>query len=614
MEAPAPSDTSSAVSPPPSDAVPPLRRLLRYARPHRRHVWLAVTCSILNKVFDLAPPALIGAAVDIVVRREDSALAALGVTDVRWQLGVLGIITLVIWILESAFEYFAKWLWRTLAQTAQHELRLDAYDHLQHLQLAFFERSRTGGLLAIVNDDVNQLERFLDVGADQLLQTFTSTLVIAVAFFAIAPEVAWLAMIPIPFVLWGSIAFQKRIAPRYAKVREENGIVSSQLASNLAGIPTIKSYTAERFELERIRKLSERYSQANHKAIRLSSAFSPLIRMIIVVGFTATLVLGGFFVVDGSLEVASYSVLVFLTQRLLWPLTQLGQTFDLYQRAMASTRRIMNLLDTPVTIRSGDVAVSADVVEGAIRFEDVRFAYAGRPPVFDGLNVAIAAGETVAFVGPTGAGKSTLVKLLLRMYDPDGGRILLDGTPIDSLRLEDLRRAIGFVSQDVYLFHGTVAENIAYGTFDAPREAVEAAARAAEAHDFIMALPEGYDTIVGEWGQRLSGGQRQRISLARAVLKDPPVLVLDEATSSVDNETEAAIQRSLERVAVDRSTIVIAHRLSTVRNAHRIYVLGHGGVEESGTHDELVARDGVYAALWRVQTGERRPPVTVALP
>ena len=346
---------------------------------------------------------------------------------------------------------------------------------------------------------------------------------------------------------------------------------------------------------------------ANRHAIRLSSAFSPLIRMIIVGGFIVTLVFGGLEALDGALAVGSYSVLVFMTQRLLWPLTSLGEVADLYQRAMASTHRVMDLLDTPITIRSGPRHLDPASVRGHLALRDVHFAYDGRPPVFAGLSLDLHPEQTVAFVGPTGAGKSTLVKLLLRMYEPQRGQITLDGVPIGELALGDLRRAIGFVSQDVFLFHGTIADNIAYGSFGASREAIAEAARVAEAHDFIAALPQGYDTVIGEWGQRLSGGQRQRLSIARAVLKDPPVLILDEATSSVDNETEAAIQRSLERLAVGRVTLIIAHRLSTVRHAHRIVVLGAGGVQEEGTHDALVAQGGVYAALWAVQTGAREP-------
>ncbi len=576
---------------------------MAYGETHRRRVWLATLCSVLNKLFDIAPPALIGTAVDIVVRREDSLLADMGIVDVSSQLWVLAGITALVWFLESGFEYLQQLLWRNLAQTVQHELRLDAYAHLQRLQMGFFEGRRSGGLLAILNDDVNQLERFLDLGADQILQTLTSTIAIGIVFFVLAPEVAWIAMLPMPFVLWGSFAFQKRIAPRYADVRERSAMVNSQLATNLGGVATIKSFTAEDREVERIGALSDDYRASNRDAIALSSAFSPVIRMIIVVGFIATLVLGGLATLDGDLEVGTYSVLVFMTQRLLWPLTRLGNVFDQYQRAMASTARVLDLLDTDITIQPGETRLASSDVTGRLTFEDVDFGYSEREPLFEGLSFSIAPGQTVAFVGQTGAGKSTIVKLLLRFYDPTGGRILLDGVPLSDLALVDLRQAMGLVSQDVFLFHGSVADNIGYGDPAATRTAIEAAADAAEATAFIGELPEGLDTVVGERGIKLSGGQRQRVSIARAVLKDPPILIMDEATSSVDNETEAAIQRSIERLAVGRVVILIAHRLSTVRHADTIFVLGRGGIAERGTHDELLANGGLYSALWQVQTG-----------
>jgi ATP-binding cassette subfamily B protein len=304
--------------------------------------------------------------------------------------------------------------------------------------------------------------------------------------------------------------------------------------------------------------------------------------------------------------VGFFSVLVFMTQRLLWPLTTLGETFDLYQRAMASTRRILDLLAVRPQVIEGGGRLPRPPA-GAVRFEDVRFAYASGSEVLRGLDIDVPAGETHAVVGLTGAGKSTVVKLLLRLYDATGGRVTVDGINVRELSFTELRGVIGLVSQDVFLFDGTVRENIAYGDPGAPAERIEEAARLAEAHDFIAALPESYDTVVGERGQKLSGGQRQRLSIARAIVRDPAILVLDEATSAVDNETEAAIQRSLEHVARDRTTLVIAHRLSTVRAAHRIHVLEHGAVTESGTHDELVAMGGLYAALWRVQTGVAAP-------
>lgn len=583
----------------------PLLRLLDYMRGHRAQVNQAVLFSILNRIFDLAPPALIGAAVDIVVQQENSFFAQLGIVDTGQQLLVLAVITLIIWILESVFEYVHRIIWRNLAQTVQHEMRIEAYAHVQDLELAYYEDRSTGGLMSILNDDINQLERFLDVGANSLIQVSTTVVVIGSLFMIVAPSVAWMALLPMPIIIYGSVWFQRRLGARYGAVREQVGILNSQLSNNLSGIATIKSYTAERHEIERIRRDSQIYRERNQSAIRLSAAFSPLIRMAIVSGFIAIMVFGGQLALSGVLNIGLYSVLVFMTQRLLWPLTSLGETFDLYQRAMASTARILDLLDTQPSMKDGSQALPLAQVKAEVRLEDAQFYYANGLPVLKGLSLHIPAGETAAIVGATGAGKSTLIKLLLRFYDVTQGRITLDGHDLRDLKMQDLRAAIGLVSQDVFLFHGTVRENIVYGSFTASDEQIIEAAKIAEAHEFIMALPQGYDTIVGERGQKLSGGQRQRISIARAILKDPPLLILDEATSSVDNETEAAIQRSLERITVGRTTIIIAHRLSTVRNADRIFVLEDGMLREQGRHDELSRGEGIYAKLWRVQTGER---------
>jgi ATP-binding cassette, subfamily B, bacterial len=588
----------------------PLGRLLRYSRSHRSSIVLATIYSILNKLFDLAPPLLIGAAVDIVVSRQDSFIARLGYPDVDLQLWLLAGLTLAVWALESVFEYAYALRWRRLAQTIQHELRMDAYGHVQRLELAYFEDRSTGGLMAILNDDINQLERFLDDGANELIQLATTIAVVGAMFFVVVPGVAWMAMLPMPLVIWGSIWFQRKLEPRYAEVRSRVSLLNAELANNLSGIATIKSFVAEDHEAAQIERESRAYEAANREAIALSSAFVPLIRMAIVLGFAAILVYGGQKVLAGQLNVGLYSVLVFMTQRLLWPLTRLGNMLDQYQRAMASTSRVLDLLDTEPEIAGGERRLPVAQVRGQVTLDHVEFSYQ-RPgadkivPVLRDLSVHIDAGQTVAFVGATGAGKSTIVKLLLRFYDTRGGAVRLDGIDVRELDLADLRHAIGLVSQDVFLFHGSVRDNIAYGSFGASMDDIVGAAKVAEAHDFITALPDGYDTIVGERGQKLSGGQRQRVSIARAVLKDPPVLILDEATSSVDNETEAAIQRSLEHIAVGRTTIIIAHRLSTVRNAHRTFVLDGGRLAESGTHEQLVAAGGIYASLWRVQTGER---------
>ncbi|MDH4171124.1 MAG: ABC transporter ATP-binding protein/permease [Acidimicrobiia bacterium] len=584
----------------------PLRRLWHYGGPYRRRTVVATVYSVLNKLFDLAPPLLIGLAVDIVVTEEgNSWMASLGPDSQRGQLVTLAFISFAIWVLESLFEFLYRVAWRNLAQDIEHDLRLDAYRTTQQLDHRWFESRSTGDLLAALNDDVNQLERFLDIGASELIQVTTTVITISAVFFVLAPTVAWWSLLPIPFILWGSIWFQRKLEPRYAEVRNQAGFLNGQLTNNLLGISTIKSFVAEEREVDRIAAESDNYREANRRAITLSSAFTPLIRMAILVGFTGTLIFGGFLAIEGtSLSVGAYSVMVYLTQRLLWPLTRLGETFDQYQRAMASTNRVLDLVDTDTAIVSGPEPIVVARGDGHLRFEGVTFAYDEAGPVIDDLTLDIPPGATTAIVGPTGGGKSTLIKLLLRFYDPDEGRITLEGWDLQDLDLGSLRAASGLVSQDVYLFHGSVRANIAYGKPYATEDEIVAAAKVAEAHDFVTSLPDGYDTVVGERGQKLSGGQRQRVSIARAVLKDPPILLLDEATSAVDNETEASIQRSLERISQGRTTIVIAHRLSTIRRADIIHVLSNGRIVESGVHDDLVALDGAYAALWRVQTGE----------
>ena len=583
----------------------PLIRLFQHLRPYRRRVWCAASCSVINKIFDLAPPVLIALAVDVVVQQDTSWLAQLGATTVLSQLIVLAVLSFLVWTAESFFEYLYGLLWRNLAQSAQHSLRLEAYDHLQKLEMDFFEHDSSGRLLTVLNDDINQLERFLNHGANEILHLITTVLLVGGLMTMLAPGVALFAFLPIPVILWGSLNFQRRLAPRYGDVRRRAGDMASRLTNNIGGMLTIKSFAQEKWELEQLRRESDAYRECNRHAIRISAAFIPLIRLAILFAFLAILLVGGIQARNGVIAVGTYSFLVFITQRLLWPLTTLGRTLDDYQRSMASTNRVLDLIDTPIQIAGGSNRLAPEQVRGDIRYELVDFAYRNRPALLNQFNLTIPAGKTLGIVGATGSGKSSLVKLLLRLYPLNGGRIFLDDIPIEQLRLDDLRRSIALVSQDVYLFHGSVGENIAYGAANASPEEVLVAAREAEALEFIQALPEQFDTIVGERGQRLSGGQRQRIALARAILKNAPVLILDEATAAVDNDTEAAIQRSLMRITANRTTLVIAHRLSTVRHADRIVVMDQGCIVEDGTHEQLLHQAGVYADLWRVQAGLR---------
>ena len=584
---------------------PPLRNLWRHASRHRPRIVFATVMSVVNKICDIAPELLIGAAVDVVVNEERSFVGRLfGVDDRFDQLTWLAVITVVTWIAESLSQYVAHVTWRNLAQTIEHDTRMEAYAHIQSLEVSYFEDHSSGGLMSVLNDDVNQLERFLDVGADEIVTTTANVILVGAVFAVISPSLTLLAFLPIPVIVVGSLLYQRRLQPRYDAVRDAAGRIAGTLGNSLGGIATIKAFSGEAREVERVSAESDHYRRVNRQAIKLSSAFIPLIRMAILAGFTMTLVVGGRATLRGDLEVGLFSVLVYMTQRLLWPLTRLGETLDLYQRAMASCRRIFGVLESDPGISPGSRTLPTPV-RGDVSFDDVRFSYGDGPEVLRGFSMEVGAGETHAIVGSTGSGKSTVMKLLLRLYEPDSGSVTVDGVPISDLTFESLRGASGFVAQDVFLFHGTVRENLTYGRPDATDEQVRQAAMLAEAHDFIEAMPAGYDSIVGERGIKLSGGQRQRLTIARAILRDPAILILDEATSAVDNETEAAIQRSLAKVSAGRTAIVIAHRLSTVRHAHRIHVMEAGRVVEAGTHEELLEHDGLYRALWRVQTGDQ---------
>ena len=584
-----------------SKPVHPLRRLFAYARPYRASAVLASVWSVLNKLFDVLPELLIGVAVDIVVNQRDSFLAKVGIADPLTQLLWLTAITVAVWALESWFQFLYELRWRNLAQDVQHELRQAAYEHVQRMPPQFIERHRSGRLMALLNEDVNQVERFLNTGANDLIQVFMSSILVSGIFFFMAPELALLALLPVPLILYGAFWFQRRLAPRYAAVRESAGALSARLSNNLGGMATIQAYTAEATESAHLKAASDDFRANNAEAIRFSAAITPVIRIAVLLGFIATLLYGGWLTLRGELGVGTYSALVYLTQRLLWPLTRLADITDLYNRSMASVRRLMDLLESPLPARaSGALPTPA---RGAVRFDAVSFAYDGRPAVRE-VSLDIPAGRTIALVGGTGSGKSTLLKLLLRFNDPDSGCIRFDGDDIAGIDPMLLRQAIGYVAQEPFLTDGSVADNIAYGVASPDRARIESAAVAAEADAFIRAMPAAYDSPVGERGSLLSGGQRQRIALARALYRDPALLILDEATSAVDNETEAAIQRSLARVSQGRTTLVVAHRLSTVRHADVIHVMDAGRIVESGSHDELLSRDGAYAALWRLQTGE----------
>ncbi len=594
----------------------PMLRLFRYMRPHRTRLWLATGSSVGNKVFDLMPPLLVAWLVDALDGKEvwlRYFVSDPDSNDGKWMMAILLAATAsVIFLVESAFQWGFQYGYMTLAQKVQHSLRLDAYDQLQSREIAFFEDHRMGETMQMLGDDVNQLERFLNTGLNELVQLGTLVVFFAVVTIYTSPMLALYGIAPIPVILLGSLGYQKIIGPRYGAVRKAAGRLLSRLENNIAGILVIKSFTAEKFESSRVEQESAEYQKANFHAIKLSAIYTPLIRVAVLAGFATVLLVGSWWVLNGATKADGVTPMIttgglvmfsMLIQRLLWPLTRLGTTLDDFERAKASARRTFGVLDTPALIRDPAEPVAAPT-NHAVQFDRVQFRYARGTDVLKGLDFTVRDGETVGIAGATGAGKSTLVKLLLRLYDVSGGAIRIGGVDIREMKLSDLRRQIALVSQDVYLFHGTIRENIAYGLDDTSDSEVERASRIAHFDQFVQTLPQKYETIVGEHGIKLSGGQRQRLSIARAILKNAPIMVLDEATSSVDTETEREIQANLDQFVAGRTAIVIAHRLSTIRGADRILVLRDGQLSESGTHEELVALEGDYADLWAIQSGE----------
>ena len=580
--------------------------LIRYIRPWRAKARFAALCSTLNKIFDIAPEVLIGVAVDLVVEKENSFVASLGFGSIESQVLFLGLITFIIWALESLFQYIYSIQWRGLAQMVEHEVRVSAYDHSQRLGLSWHEEQATGNITAILNDDVNQLERFLNDGVNQIIQVIVSTICIGFIFFYISPLIASIAVLPVPIIFLVSFLFQKKLSPKYKNVRDKVGALNSSVFNNLIGIQTIKSFMTFKHEKGRVSELSKEYQKENIGAISISSAFVPVIRMGVLAGFLGTILIGSHMALSGTLAVGSYSVLVFLTQRFLWPFTTLGTLVDDFERSMASSQRIFDLLNTDVHIPEPKNPTKLDNLRSDILFDSISFNYPGGQTLFHEFSMHIKNGTSVGIVGDTGSGKTTLAKLLLRLYDPVSGAIKIGDSDIRNLSIESLRNKIGVVNQETFLFDGSIRKNIAYGNKDCEEDDIIRAAEQSQCTEFISSLSDGYDTIIGERGQKLSGGQKQRLAIARAIVRQPDILIFDEATSSVDNKTERLIQKTFMDIKQDRTMIIIAHRLSTIRNCDNIFVIKNSRIHEQGTHDELMRNsDSFYAELWNIQTGKK---------
>ena len=584
----------------------PINLLISYLKKWKGKAIKASIYSTLNKIFDVAPEVLIGVAVDLVVKKNQSFVASLGFESINSQVLFIGALTFAIWVFESLFEYLYLIEWRGLAQNLEHDLRIKAYDHSQRLDLSWHEKQTIGNITSILNDDVNQLERFLNNGVNQIIQVTTSTILIGFIFFYISPLIASIAIIPVPIIFLIGILFQKKLSPRYKIIRERVGALNTTIVNNLMGIQIIKSLMTFSFEKESVRRMSQEYQQENINAISISSAFNPLIRMGVLAGFLGTMLIGSYMALNGTLEVGSYSVLVFLTQRFLWPFTTLSTLIDDFERTMASTKRIFNMMNTDTKIKNPKILTHLDNLKADISFDNVGFSYDNQKPLFENFNLSISFGSSIGIVGDTGSGKTTIAKLLLRLYSIEKGKITIGDTPIDMIDIGFLRKKIGIVNQSPFLFNSTIRDNIGYGLSNPTMEQIKIAAQQSQAMEFIKKLPRGFDTIVGERGQMLSGGQQQRIAIARTVIRNPDIVIFDEATSSVDNKTEQLIQKALFNIQKGRTSIIIAHRLSTIRNCNSIFLIKNGKIAEQGNHESLLCdKNSYYSLLWNIQTGKK---------
>ncbi|WP_336362686.1 ABC transporter ATP-binding protein [Halalkalicoccus salilacus] len=592
-----------------------LRLFREYGLSHRFEYGVALAASVFARLLDLLPTIMLGVAIDAILLGT-TGFSLFLVPD-AWlptspdgQFALSATIIAGAFVFGTAFHWLRNWGWNASAQHITHDVRVDTYERMQRLGLEFFSDKQTGELMSILSNDVNQLERFLNDGLNSASRLLVMMFGVAGVLLYLNWQLALVALLPAPLIAGFTYAFIRIIRPKYKTMRATVGALNSRLENNLGGIQVIKSSNTERYEDDRVDDASYEYYDANWDAIWTRIKFFPTLQLISGLGFVFTFVVGGYWVfvgppgpLSGTLTIGTFVVFITLSQQIIWPMAQFGQIINMYQRADASSARIFGLMDETGMLEQDVDAPALAVEEGRVEYDDVTFGY-DEEPIVEEIDFVVEPGDTCALVGPTGAGKSTVLKLLLRMYDVDEGAIRIDGQDLREVSLRSVRQSIGYVSQDTFLFYGTVRENIAYGTFTADDDEIVEAAKAAEAHEFITDLPAGYETMVGERGVKLSGGQRQRISIARAILKDPDVLVLDEATSDVDTETEMLIQRSLDELTEERTTFAIAHRLSTIKDAETILVLEDGRIVERGRHEKLLENGGLYAHLWGVQAGE----------
>ena len=568
-----------------------LLRVLSYLKPYQKGVAMTLFLAISTTLLDLVPPWLIKMIVDSLVESKESL----------WLYGPIAGLA-GIYLARNFTNHRRIMVNNKVEQSVVFDLRSDVYRALQNLSMSYFENRSTGELMSRANDDVNYVERIFIDGVEQVVTAILTLIGISAILFYMHWKLAVVALLPIPFLVYGAWFYTSKAHDQYHVVRKRAAKMNAKLQDSISGIRETLSFNRQLYEIKQFEKRSRDYCNGTLEVMRLWAFYSPSMMFLGSLGTVLILLYGVGLVQAGDITVGSLIAFVGYLALFYTPINQLHSVNHMLQHALASGERLFEIIDTVPEVQDAPNAILPSTnVRGTIQFDRVDFSYIPGKPAILGAEFTIATGEKIAIVGHTGSGKSTLVKLLMRFYDVESGSILIDGYRIKDLKLSYLREQIGLVAQDPFLFNGTVAENILYGNIEADRDQVISAAISAHADPFIKNLPDGYDTRVGERGVKLSGGEKHRIAIARTFLKNPPILVLDEATSSVDTETENHIKQALKILMAGRTTLIIAHRLSTLEGADRVLVMKQGELVETGDHDSLIALDSEYAQLFRQQ-------------